>query len=303
VPWARRVKRLLTYAVVTPASNEAQHLRRLGDSLEHQTIPPASWIIVDNGSRDETASVVDELASSRPWVRLVTMPRDTSSARGAPVVRAFHSGLSTLDPKPDMVAKVDADVSMDERYFERLIAAFEADLALGIASGTCFEKQHGEWRQRYGTGANVWGAARLYRWSCLQEILPLEERMGWDGIDVIKANVRGWRTETLLDLPFRHHRVEASRERNRWHAWAIQGETSHYMGYRPSYLLVRALHHARRDRAALAMIWGFCSATFRRASTCPDPGVRDYLRREQRLRELPARWREVEGAGLASSRS
>jgi hypothetical protein len=123
--------------------------------------------------------------------------------------------------------------------------------------------------------------------------------MGWDGIDVIMANVRGWRTETVLDLPFFHHRVEASRERNRWHAWAVQGETSHYMGYRPTYLMIRALHQARSDPAAMAMIWGFCSASFRRDGTCSDPGVRDYLRREQRLRELRTRWREVSNGNPA----
>ena len=297
-----KVSNSLAYAVLTPALNEAQHLERLALSLENQTAPPISWVVIDNGSRDETASVAQELARKRLWMTVVAAPADGSSARGAPVVRAFHAGLSELDPKPDLVAKVDADVSMDAGYFERLVAAFAADPALGIASGTCFEEQDGEWRQRYGTGANVWGAARIYRWRCLAEILPLEERMGWDGIDVVKANVRGWRTQTLLDLPFRHHRVEASRERNRWRAWAVQGETSHYMGYRPSYLVLRALHHARRDRAALAMIWGFSSATLKGDKACPDPGVRQYLRREQRLRELPARWREVTEEDLTSSR-
>jgi poly-beta-1,6-N-acetyl-D-glucosamine synthase len=288
--------------VLTPALNEAQHLERLAKTLEDQTHPPAQWVVIDSGSRDETAAVARELARTRPWIRIVTVPVAGSSARGAPVVRAFHAGLSALDPAPDLVAKVDADISTDVDYFDRLVAAFAEDPDLGIASGTCFEESDGEWRQRYGTGANVWGAARVYRWKCLQEILPLEERMGWDGIDVVKANVRGWKTQTLLDLPFRHHRVEASRERNRWHAWAVQGETSHYMGYRPLYLLLRTLHHARRDRAALAMIWSFSSARLRRTPTCPDPDVHRYLRREQRLRELPARWREVSGEGLGSGR-
>ena len=47
------------------------------------------------------------------------------------------------------------------------------------------------------TGSTVWGATRAYRWECLQRVLPLEERLGWDGIDEFKANALGWRTETL----------------------------------------------------------------------------------------------------------
>ena len=146
---------------------------------------------------------------------------------------AFHAGLAALAEKPELVAKVDADISMDEDYFERLVGAFREDGTLGIASGTCYEHDGQEWRQRFVTGASVWGAARVYRWRCLEQILPLEQRMGWDGIDIVKANVRGWSTRTFLDLPFRHHRVEAVRERSRWHAWALQGEASHYMGVSP----------------------------------------------------------------------
>ena len=40
----------LTYAIVTPARNERDNLRRLADSVCGQTHLPAEWVIVDDGS-------------------------------------------------------------------------------------------------------------------------------------------------------------------------------------------------------------------------------------------------------------
>jgi glycosyltransferase involved in cell wall biosynthesis len=287
----------VSYAIVTPAYNEAGNLPRLAASLQAQSTKPSSWIVVDDGSSDETLEVMHRLAAEEPWIQTIAAParRAGEVPRGAPVVRAFHLGVAHLERKPELIAKVDADVSVGPDYFERLLETFAVDPSLGIASGSCYQLEEGVWRQFYGTGANVWGAARAYRWDCLEQILPLEERMGWDGIDVVRANVHGWRTATLLDLPFFHHRLEASRESGSWQAWAVQGEAAHYMGYRVSYVLLRTLFRARKDPAALSMLWSFVGAALRRQPTCPDPEVRAYLRRQQRLRNLPSRRREALG--------
>jgi len=46
-------------------------------------------------------------------------------------------------------------------------------------------------------------------------VLPLEPRHGCDGIDQLKARGRGWRTQVITDLPFRHHRTEGSEDASR----------------------------------------------------------------------------------------
>jgi glycosyltransferase involved in cell wall biosynthesis len=272
----------------------------LAESLSEQTPQPAAWIVVDDGSTDDTARSIDELRRVHPWVRPVAFERSPESTmthrgRGARVVPAFQFGVAAIEEMPAVVAKIDADISFGSDYFARLAEEFAKDPKLGIASGTCFEEENGRWRQRHLTGAMVWGAARAYRSACLEQVLPLEERMGWDGIDVAKANVCGWRTDVFLDLPFFHHRIEAGRERTRWHAWSVQGEACHYMGYRPTYLFLRTMRIARRDPAAFAMLWSYAASAAKRAPTCPDPSVRAHVRRLQRLRELPARRREAAG--------
>ncbi len=284
----------LRYAAITPARNEAANLVRLGAALVAQTQPPAAWVIVDNGSTDETGAVADRLARDHAWVHVLRIPA-ARQARGGPIVRAFHAGLDALATSPDVVVKLDADVSMPPDHFERLLAAFAADPGLGIASGTCFERADGEWREQHMTGTSVWGCARAYRTACLDQILPLDEHMGWDGLDALRAELRGWRCGRVRDLPFRHHRPEGARDGARRSAYAAQGRAAHYMGYRPSYLVLRALHRARSEPSALAMIAGFAGASAARAPRCGDAEVIAHLRAEQRLRVLPARLREAAG--------
>lgn len=284
----------MSYAVITPARDEVDNLARLAESLRGQSITPQRWVIVDNGSQDGTREFAEQLAGETPWIDVVEAPAADGLVRGGPVVRAFHVGVAALGDLPDFVAKVDADVSCDPDFFAVLLSAFAGEPRLGMASGACHELQDGRWLPRYGTGDNVWGAARMYRRECLTAVLPLEERMGWDGIDVIKANVNGWHTTALLDLPFLHHRPEAIRDNAAGRAWRAQGQAAYYMGYRFSYLLARTLYRLRSEQAAAAMLAGYVSGAWRRQPRV-DPTVRAHIRSQQRWRHLPVRAREALG--------
>jgi asparagine synthase (glutamine-hydrolysing) len=286
----------LTYAVVTPARNEVENLARLAASLAAQTSPPARWVVVDNGSDDATPQLLAELAAEHPWIHVVDAPEIAAGQRGGPIVRAFEKGYANLGIAADVVVKVDADVSFESDYFVRLLDAFAADERLGMASGTAHELDDGRWLPRFNTGSSVWGAARAYRAACLEGVLPLERHMGWDGIDERKAALRGWTTRTIDGLPFRHHRAEGERDGSPWRAWTARGRASHYMGYRAWYLALRSLHHARREPAALGMVWGYGMALARRGPVCSDPEVRAELRRAQSLRALRTRRTEAVGA-------
>jgi biofilm PGA synthesis N-glycosyltransferase PgaC len=285
----------LSYAIVTPARDEADNLRRLAECVRSQTRLPTVWVVVDSGSRDDTPAVVEALAREYPWIRLGRTPGVRRAAPGAPVVRAFHSGLSELDPLPDVVVKLDADVSLDHDFFERLLAEFALDPQLGIAGGGCRELVDGEWRQTRVTGEHVRGACRAYRRACLEAVLPLVESMGWDGVDELQARARGWTTRIVPNLDFRHHRRVGERD-GAWHRrWRAQGAGAYAMGYRPLYLVLRTLHRARRNPAAVAMIGGYVAAAMRHAPRMQDAEARTLLRNEQRLRNLPARAREALG--------
>lgn len=290
----------LSYAVVTPVRDEAENLARLAESMRAQSVVPERWIIVDNGSRDDTMELAERLAREEPWIETAAAEPDDTPRPGAPIVRAFNAGVERLETWPDVIVKLDADVSMDRDYFEKVLAAFAADPDLGIAGGSCYELLDGEWTETHVTGDHVRGASRCYRRECLRAVTPLEERLGWDGIDELKAAVLGWRTRLLRDVPFRHHRRVGERDGASTARWRRQGAGAHYMGYRFSYLVLRTLHHARKNRAALAMIEGYLRAALRREPRYADVEVRRYLRDQQRLSRLRSRRREAEGRRIPS---
>jgi glycosyltransferase involved in cell wall biosynthesis len=288
--------RRAAYVAITAARNEADNLPRLAASLAAQTAIPLRWLIVDNGSTDETPAIAEALAREHDWIRLLTTGGMERPARGGAVVRAFHAGVDALDVTPEVVVKLDADVSMSADYFETLVAAFAADPKLGMASGHELVEEDGVWVRRHQARASVvWGPARAYRWTCLFDVLPLEERMGWDAIDEFKANVRGWRTGTLSEIEYRHHRREGERDGARLRFWSTEGSAAFFMGYRPSYLVLRSLFRALREPSALAMISGYAGAAIRREDRLADRRAMEYLRSQQRLRTLWVRSREARG--------
>lgn len=263
---------------------------------------PVEWVIVDDGSTDGTPALAERLASEHDWVAAISLSPAAVTAgpladgrRTARDVTAFRAGVSSLRSASDVVVKVDADISFAPDYFERLLGEFAHDASLGIAGGLCLEERGGAWHPVHATGNHVRGAARAYRWSCLEELMPLEERLGWDAIDAEEAALRGWSSRTIPTLTFRHHRPVGARDRSRARAWADQGSLAHHLGYRPSYLVVRALFKATRDPAAVALLGGYVRAAVRREPRYRNPAVRASIRRRQLLRNLPRRAQEALG--------
>ena len=284
----------LTYCVVTPVRDERENLSRLASALARQTTPPLRWVIVDTASTDDTVEVAATLALAHAWISVVQTGGAGSADRGWPVVNAIHEGVRAVASlEPGVVVSFDADVSVEPDYFARVLRALEADERLAIVGGTCFEYADGVWLERpVSAPHHVWGAARAYRWACLADVFPLEMRMGWDGVDELKAELAGWRTRTI-GAPFLHFRPEGQRDGARWRPWLNEGDVAHFMGYRPSAVLLRTIHRLRNDPHALALLAGYMRGKLGRRPVCASVEARRLLREQQRLRHLPSRLREA----------
>ena len=291
---------MLTYALITPARDEAENLRRLAESVLAQTVPPSAWVVVDDGSTDGTQAVVERLGREHDWIRLISSPGVVTHAGTLAVGRrdgrefvAFNAGVAAIEKEPGVVVKLDADVSFEPDFFERILGEFDLDPRLGITGGECYELEDGEWHHQPVTGSHVRGATRSYRWECWQDVQPLEARLGGDGIDQLKAEERGWSVRSIQGLPFLHHRPLGKRDGLAFARWARVGHAAYYMGYRFPYLVLRSLHRSRRDPGAVAIVWGYLLAWARRESRHPDLAVRKRLRERQRMRNIPRRAREA----------
>ena len=217
-------------------------------------------------------------------------------ARGAPIVRAFEQGLAELEPRAGRPRQARCRCLVRARLLQavdRRPSRKTSGSGWQAASASSASGAGGS--ARFVTGSTVWGASRAYRRECLDEIMPLERRMGWDGVDEFRANAARLADRDHSRPLFFHHRKEGERDGSAARARAAQGEAARYLGYRPWYLLLRALHYLPREPAALAMIWGYARAALERRPQCADEVVRDYLRSQQAPRKLPARIAEALG--------
>lgn len=279
----------LTYAIITPARNERQNLQRLAESVLAQQHSPVAWVIVDDGSDDGMRDVADDLARRHGWILVVGTGEDAANLamgrRQGRDLLAFRRGLGHLPTAVDVFVKVDADTSFDADYFARLLDRFAEQPELGIAGGTCYELIESEWQRMKVADSHPRGASRAYRWALLDDVFALEPELGWDGVDEVMAELRGYRTAAFTDFGFRHHRKVGERD-GRLRAGTALGMQAWYMGYRPSYLVLRALYRAHENLASVAMVWGYAWSAASGAPQCPNPIVTRRVREGQRLRAV-----------------
>src|ERR1044071_4133105 len=93
---ARRSKH--KYLLISPCRDEAKYMRQTLDSVISQSIRPAKWVIVDDGSTDSTPQVLAEYQARHDWIHVVTRSNRGKRAVGPGVIDAFYAGYETINP-------------------------------------------------------------------------------------------------------------------------------------------------------------------------------------------------------------
>ena len=279
-----------TYAAVTPARDEIENLPRLFASLEGSDGAASRVDGGRNGCSDGTVEYVEQLSLEHDWVHLVQSEAENHYARtGRAYIVAVHAGVAALPLEPDVLVKLDADVSFQTGFFERI---------LGGVRGGSRARDH-ERRVLGGERRTVAGAAdprgsRLGPDAKLPVAgsavrLPARGESRSGQVDETKAHLAGWRTGTQHDLPFRHHRPEGSGDGSkagrggqrgkRRTSWATGRSTS---SRRPPTVCVPT---GRQQRS----FPGYLDARRRRRPQLSDQAVRHAIRERQRLSVLARR--------------
>ena len=277
----------MSYSIVSPVKDEASHLALTAASIRAQTLRPAQWVIVDDGSTDGTRELARQLASEHDWITALDSGAAGDRARGGRVVRAFELGKRALHDEPDFVVKLDGDVQLPPDYFECIEQTFDGDPRAGIVGGRVLVHDGRKWVPERIGKHTVHGAIKAYRTACLKEIGGLRPAMGWDGIDEYAAKARGWKVIPIDGLTVLHHRQRGSKQRW-WRARLEEGRGAHYMGYRPSFVVVRAGYRMLVEKPPLlggaALFAGWLHAAATREPVVDDPQAVAALRAEQRQR-------------------
>jgi len=276
------------YVVVSPCRNEEQFMRRTLDSVTRQSIPPALWVIVDDGSTDSTPKILAEYTARFPFIRVVR--RDDRGVRsvGPGVIEAFYAGLDTVDLDTfEYVCKLDLDLDLPAQYFERLMQHMEAEPRLGTLSGKAYYVDDEERLVSENIGDEVSvGASKFYRVECFRQIGGFVRQVMWDGIDCHRCRMLGWMAASRddTDIRFIHLRPMGTSHQGIWTGRKRHGSGQHFMGTGLSYMTASAVYRMFKPPiivGGIAMWWGFVSAMIDRKPRYDDPAFRTFLRRYQ----------------------
>ena len=161
----------MTYVLITSARNEERFITKTLDSMVAQTVLPERWVIVDDGSTDHTAEIVESYAERHPWIELVRRVRDRDR-HFASKAHAVNTGLERANSLQfEILGNLDADVSFGPDYMEFLMQRFSEDPDLGVAGTPFTQEGHYDSSKDSFEGENyVAGPCQLFRRECFQEI-------------------------------------------------------------------------------------------------------------------------------------
>lgn len=112
--------------IILPTYNEAENIEKLIKKITALHIPRLEIIVVDDGSPDGTAKIVERMAQHYP-VHLIK--RAGKLGLGSAYITGFKKALAL---KADLIFEMDADFSHDPDDIPRMIAAAaDADLVIG----------------------------------------------------------------------------------------------------------------------------------------------------------------------------
>jgi glycosyltransferase involved in cell wall biosynthesis len=271
------------YVIVTPAKNEERFLEGMISSVLRQTVRPAKWVIVNDNSTDRTGEILRRAAAAHEWIAAVESgDRDGRRKPGGEGV--VHCGIRQVNlEEVDFLARLDADITFEADYFERLFLEFHRNPRLGIAGGVCHVRSKGTLVEEKHPRFHTRGALKTYRVRCYREIGGLEEELGWDSVDEIRANMLGWETRSFPDLKVIHHRSTQTA------SGALKGRRNagiagYYVGYHPLFMFGRALKNMARPPyvlGGLSMLYGFFSGYLNSLPRVRDRDLIRYVREQQ----------------------
>ncbi len=294
------------YVLISPCRDEALYMRQTLDTVIAQSVRPAKWIIVDDGSTDETPKILAQYAMQHDWIEVVTRQDRGGRAVGPGVIDAFYFGYEKINPDDyDYLCKLDLDLRLPLRYFEILMQRMAGNPRIATCSGKAYIEVDGRLEnERHGDETSL-GMTKFYRVSCFKAIGGFVREVMWDGIDCHRCRMMGWIACSWdePELRFVHLRPMGSSQQDIYTGRMRHGYGQYFMGTSLVFMAASALYRLNEKPyllGSLAILWGWLRSALQRKPRYPDSEFRKFLRRYQWRALLVGKKRaieEIQGAG------
>ena len=250
------------YILITPAKNEASHIKATIESVTSQTILPQKWVIVDDGSTDNTSQIVEQYLPQFDFIELIHLQssdRDFSSK-----VKAFNRGYEAIKHSEfDFIGNLDADITFSSRFYEQLISEFLKNPKLGIAGGFIMEEYNGKLKNRPGNSIDsVAGGVQMFRRKCFLEVNGyLLLKYGYeDMVSQTFAKMHGWHVKSFPHIPAIHHGKQSYLTLNSFLRFYREGVSEYLVGYHPLFEIFKFLNRLLKKPifiGSILRLWGY----------------------------------------------
>lgn len=265
------------YLVITLARNEEDLLPELSKGIINQLVKPVLWVIGDDWSSDKTWFIIKNLGKEFSWIKGIRLgfkqEREYAHKRYAEIVsKGFKNAIELCrenDWKYDFLAVVDADVRIENRYFEKLIRAFHTNPRLGIASGLVYEKGM-SLREVQKSNAEPRGCALVFRRECYEMIGGFQGHTN----SIIKARNRNWQVEVLPWAKAFHRRKSWSRK----NYFLTAGTSAYSLNYHPINAFLTGIYYFVKASPSKGLYYliGYIKSLIIREKKIEDEEIKEY---------------------------
>jgi poly-beta-1,6-N-acetyl-D-glucosamine synthase len=283
-----------SFVLLTAAHNEEANIGATVRSVLAQTAVPQKWIIVSDNSNDRTAEVVECEASGYDFVEVIAKKDLEQKPSFASKVFALRFGYEQLRGLSfEFIGILDADVTLEPLYYEKMLRKFRVDPDLGIAGGFIHEVRKGRYESRpFNSIRSVAGGIQLLRRECYEGIggyLPIRSG-GEDWVAEVMAKMKGWKVRSFPEILAYHNR-KGGEKRGLFKECYGQGRRAYTIGSHPVYEIFKLIHRLSDHPYVVAScirLFGYIGGYLSREERMVPRDFVEYLRVEQtaRIRSL-----------------
>lgn len=271
----------MQYIIVTPSKNEADNMPGIIELMQEQTIRPSLWVIVDE-STDGTTDIIKEAMQKNEWIRLVYPGANDEYLGinyGAACKIGFDNAISYCDEHDigyDYVGLIDADVRVENNFFERLMDLCEREPNVGIASGTEYWDISGELVSADTRQDLPMGPVRIWRRDCFNQTGGYQATASPDSVSIVKAKLRGWETKQFKELKVIAR--QTSTARGFWWGAIREGKNQYFVGYHPGVIMLKSIKSLFKKPyyTGFGLFIGYFSSLIHREEKIDDEEIKYY---------------------------
>ena len=258
---------------------------KLLESIINQTLRPNLWLIINDNSTDNSPEILRELEKENSWIRVVTS-KGTKRDLSFHYAKVVNDGFSLILQKSSIekisfeyMGLIDADMILENNFFEKIIDRFEKNPSLGIASGNAVYYNGDKLIAEEGRENLPIGGLRVWKKECFIETGGFPISYSADSVSNVLAILRGWDTKKFNDIVGIQTRRTSSAE-GLWKGYRTKGESDYYRDYHPLYVIFKFIKYSLTSPSyiGIAYLGGYIRGIIKIRNKIDIPEVRKYYR-------------------------